>query len=52
MRPPAAASALAAQLAAGMREIVDLGAVVIDDEVQLVVNEVVERQRHGPLGSG
>ena len=35
-----------------MREVADFGPGVIDHQIELAVDEVVERQRHGPLGVG
>ncbi len=49
---PASVSTLATQFSPDRGEVVDLGAVVIDDEVHLIIEEVVERQGHGPLGMG
>src|SRR5688500_14747740 len=46
----AATGRLAAQLAARMGEVADFGPGVVDDEIELAVDEVVQRQRHGPLG--
>ena len=48
----AATCRLAAQLAAGVGEVAHLGPGVVDHQIELAVDEIVERQRHGPLGVG
>jgi hypothetical protein len=43
---------LAAQLAACVGKVADLGSGMVDDKVELAVDEIVQRQRDSSLGMG